>query len=211
MSDRVQLRTFALIDNMQPQYAALTGTVVKGDVCLAGMAQLYIEMEPGSEIYRLLDAALKNTNAKPGFQIVEREYGQIELHSFSIDDVKEAGEAILNASGLNINDRIKPEVVSEQIINNVDPYQAQLINKFRHGSLLVPNESLLIMEVEPAGYISIAVNETEKNADIRIIDFDPVGKFGRLYVSGAESEVRAAREAAINAINDIEGLENVRT
>lgn len=205
MKDQIQLRTFAFIDNMQPQYAALTGTVVKGDVCLSGMAQLYIEMAPGSGIYKLLDAALKSTNAKPGFQIVEREYGEIELHSFSIDDVKQAGETILEACGLGMNDRMKPKVISEQIISNVNPYQAQLINRTRAGSLLVPSESLFIMEVEPAGYISIAVNEAEKNADIKIIDFDPVGKYGRLYVSGTESEVRAAREAAIEAINSIEG------
>lgn len=201
MSDKVRLRTFALIDKMQPQYAALTGTVVSGDVCLAGMAQLYIEMEPGSEIYKLLDVALKNTNAKPGFQIVEREYGEIELHSFSIDDIKQAGEVILDMCGLSMTDSMKPKVVSQQIITNVNPYQAQLINRFRKGSLLVPNESLLILEVEPAGYISLAVNAAEKEADIKIIDFDPVGKFGRMYVSGKESEVRAAKEAAISSIN----------
>ncbi len=205
MSTELRLRTFAFIDNMQPQYAALTGTVVKGDVCLAGMAQLYIEMAPGSGIYNLLDAALKSANAKPGFQVVEREYGEIELHSFSIDDVKQAGEAILDKAGLRVEDRIKPTVISQQIISNVNPYQAQLINRARHGSLLVPSESLFIMEVEPAGYISIATNEVEKNSQIKLIDFDPVGKYGRLYVSGSESEVRAAREAAVDAIDSIKG------
>lgn len=202
---KTKLRTFAFINNMQPQYAALTGTVIKGDVCLAGMAQLFIEMAPGSKIYELLDKALKNTNAKPGFQIVEREYGEIELHSFSIDDVKQAGEAIISSLGVNKNERLKPEILSEQIITNVDPYQAQLINRDRHGSLLVPSESLFIMEIEPAGYVSIAVNEAEKNANIKIINFDVVGKSGRLYISGTTSEVRAGRNAALDAVKSIEG------
>jgi hypothetical protein len=206
MGEKIQLRTFAFLDNMQPQYAALTGTVVKGDVALAGMAQLYIEMTPGSEIYRLLNAALKCSNAKPGFLIVEREYGEIELHSFSIDDVQEAGRAILGTCGLSISERLKPRVVSQQIITNVDPYQSQLINRTRHGSLLLPAESLFIMEVEPAAYISIAVNEAEKKSDIKIIDFDPVGRYGRMYVSGTESEVKAACQAAIAAIEAIDGL-----
>lgn len=206
MGENIQLRAFAFIDNMQPQYAALTGTVVKGDVVLSGMAQLYIEMTPGSEIYRLLNAALKCSNAKPGFLIVEREYGEIELHSFSVDDVQQAGQAILQACGLNMNERLKPCVVSQQIITNVDPYQAQLINRNRHGSLLLPTESLFIMEVEPAAYISIAVNEAEKKSDIKIIDFDPVGRYGRMYVSGTEAEVRAACQAAIAAIEAIDGL-----
>jgi hypothetical protein len=206
MKDKINLRTFAIIDNMQPQYAAITGTVVRGDVCLSGMAQLYIELEPGSGVYKLMDAALKNTNAKPGFQIVEREYGEIELHSFSVDDIKQAGEAILEACEQSINDRMKPKIVSEQIISNVDPYQAQLINKDnRYGSIIVPGESLFILEVEPAAYISIAVNEAEKNSRIKIVTFDPVGRFGRMYVSGTEAEVKSAREAAVDAINNITG------
>lgn len=206
MNEKVNLRTFVIIDNMQPQYAAVTGTVVKGDVCLAGMAQLYIELEPGSGVYRLMDEALKHTNAKPGFQIVEREYGEIELHSFSIDEVKQAGEAILNACGLNINDRMTPKVVSEQIISNINAYQAQLINRDnRYGSIVIPGESVFIMEVEPAAYISIAVNEAEKNSEIKLITFDPVGRFGRMYVSGTEAEVKAAREAAFDILKSIVG------
>lgn len=208
MKDKITLRTFITLDNMQPQYAAVTGTVVKGDICLSGMAQLYIELEPGSGVYKLMDVALKSTNAKPGFQIVEREYGEIELHSFNYDDVVQAGEAILEACGLTVEDRMKPRIISEQIVSSVDAYQAQLINRDnRFGSILVPGESLFIMEVEPAAYISIAINESEKNADIKIITFDPVGRFGRMYVSGTESEVRAAREAALNSINSISGRE----
>lgn len=206
MKEKLDLRTFIIVDNMQPQYAAITGTVVKGDITLAGMSQLYIELAPGSGVYNLLNVALKQTNAKPGFQIVEREYGELELHSFSPEDVKQAGQAILNACDLSITDRMKPRVVSEQIISNVDPFQAQIINRDgRLGSIIVPGESLFILEVEPAAYVSIAVNEAEKNSQIKIVTFDPVGKFGRMYVSGTESEVRAAREAALSAIDAVEG------
>ncbi len=204
--DNVQLRTYVTIDNMQPQYAAATGTVVKGDTCLAGMAQLYIEMSPGSEIYRLLDVALKSSSAKPGFLVVEREYGELELHSVNIDDVTEAGRAILEQCGLTLADRLKPHVVSRQIIHNVDPYQAQLINRGRYGSLLLPGENLLILEVEPAAYISIAVNEAEKSSRIKVVSFDPVGRYGRMYLSATDiSEIKAAEDAAVAAIESIDG------
>ncbi|MDW7669387.1 MAG: hypothetical protein SCJ93_11230 [Bacillota bacterium] len=208
MKEKINLRTFVTIDNMQPQYAAVTGTVVKGDVCLSGMSQIYIELEPGSGVYGLMDKALKSSNAKPGFQIVEREYGELELHSFEPEDIKQAGEAILDACGLSVSDRIKPKIISEQIISRVDAYQAQLINRdSRYGSILVPGESLFIMEVEPAAYISIALNEAEKSSNIKIVTFDPVGRFGRMYVSGSESNIKSAREAAINVINSIDGRE----
>ncbi len=177
MSEKLDLRTFVIVDNMQPQYAAITGTVSKGDIPMAGMSELYIELAPGSGVYNLLNTAIKSTNARPGFQVVEREYGEIELHSFSPEDVKQAGAAILEECGLTINDRMKPRIVSQQIISNVDPFQAQIINRDgRLGSILVPGESLLIMEVEPAAYVSIAVNEAEKNADIKVVNFDPVGR-----------------------------------
>lgn len=209
MKEKINLRTYVVIDNMQPQYAAVTGTVIKGDMCLAGMAQLYIELEPGSGVYKVLDTALKQSNAKPGFQIVEREYGEVELHSKEIDDIHLAGEAILDFYGLSINDRIKPRIVSEQIITNIDPYQAQLINRSnRYGSIIVPGETLFILEVEPAAYISKALNESEKASDIKIVTFDPVGRFGRMYISGRDSDVRAAREAAISAIENISGRED---
>ena len=206
MADKISLRTYVLIDSMQPQYAAITGSLVRGDVCLAGMAQLYIEVVPGSGVYGMLDVALKSGDAKPGFQIVEREYGEIELHSFNIDDVIFAGESMLEAVGLKKEDRLKPVVVSQQIISRVNPYQAQLINRDgRHGSVLVPGEALLVMEVEPAAYVSLAVNEAEKNADIKIITFDVVGRFGRLYVSGDISQVKSARDAAMSAMESLGG------
>lgn len=204
MADLIKLRTYVVIDNMQPQYAAVTGTVVRGDMCLAGMSQLYIELEPGSAVFKVLDKALKESGAKPGFQIVEREYGEIELHSHSIEEIQYAGETILRELNLDIHERMEPNIVSDTVINNIDSYQAQLINRSdRYGSIVVPGETVLIMEVEPAAYIALALNEAEKHADIKIITFDPVGRFGRLYISGTTSEVKAAREASVNAI---EGL-----
>ena len=206
MKEKLELRTFVIIDNMQPQYAAITGTVSKGDMPLAGMTELYIELAPGSGVYSLVNVAVKASGAKPGFQVVEREYGEIELHSTAPEDVKHAGEVTLEACGLSVGDRLKPRVVSERIISNVDAYQSQLINRdSRLGSILVPGETLFVMEVEPAAYISLAVNEAEKNADIKVVNFEPVGLFGRLYISGSESNVRAAREAAIAAVERIEG------
>ena len=64
------------------------------------------------------------------------------------------------------------------------------------------------MEVEPAAYISIAVNEAEKAADIKLITFDPVGKYGRMYVSSNRvAEVQTALEAASSALRAIDGVQ----
>ncbi len=196
----LMLRTYAFIDKMQPQFAAYLGSELDGDVPLAGMAELWIELSPGSEVYSLLDKALKESTAKPGLQMVEREFGIIEIHGQSVDSVKEAGQTILRSCGLKESQKTKPTIISSKIINKVDPYQAQQINKNRKGSLLLPGESLLVFEVEPASSIVLAANEAEKHADITLVDFKPFGRYGRLFLSGKETEIRSALRAAIQAI-----------
>lgn len=201
--EHVQLRAYAFIDSMQPQFAAFLGSELDGDVPLSGMAELWMELAPGSEVYDLLNSALKACDAKPGLQMVEREFGVLEVHSFSVDSVKDAGTTILNACGLNVSNRLKPAVVSSKIIHKVNPYQAQQINKNRKGNLLLPGQSLLVFEVEPAAYIVLAANEAEKAADIQLIHFNPFGRFGRLFLAGTESEIQSALESAVTVVESI--------
>ena len=191
-----QLRTYAFIDSMQPQYAAFLGSELDGDVPLATMSELWLELAPGSEVYNLLDTALKSTSARPGLQMVEREFGILEIHSESVDATRDAGQSILEACGLTVSDRLTPEIVSSKIISKVNPYQAQQINKNRKGNLLIPGRSLLVLEIEPAANVVLAANEVEKISDISLIHFNPFGRYGRLFVSGSESEIRMARDAA---------------
>lgn len=206
MSDSgFQLRSYVFIDSMQPQYAAFLGSELDGDVPLAGMAELWLELAPGSEVYNLLDAALKSTLAKPGLQMVEREFGLLELHSESVDSVRDAGQSILSACGLSATDRIRPTVVSSKIISKVNPYQAQQINKTRKGALLLPGSTLLVLEVEPAANVVLAANAAEKAANIQLVHFNPFGRFGRLFISGSDSDVRAASDAARSAIETQQG------
>jgi hypothetical protein len=105
-----------------------------------------------------------------------------------------------------VKDRIRPKVASLQLITNVDPYQAQLINRFRRGSMLVPGQTLLVVECFPAAYINYACNEAEKKASISIVHVSSVGRFGRMWLSGTEAEAKTAQEAAVRALEDLEGV-----
>ncbi|MCH8858728.1 MAG: hypothetical protein IID54_04015, partial [Proteobacteria bacterium] len=147
MADGFSLRAYSYLDRMQPQYAAFVGTVTQGDLPVEGMASLYVEMAPGNEVFRVVDIAVKATEAKPGAQIVEREFGMFEVHSLNQAAVQESGAIVLDRLGLKIEDRIRPKIASTQLITNIDPYQAQLLNRFRRGSMLVPGETLLVVEV----------------------------------------------------------------
>src|SRR3990167_5141870 len=107
----VQLRTFTYIDILQPQVTSFQGTISQGYLPLEGQASLFIEIAPGIEINRVTDIALKNTAVKPGMQIVEREFGILELHHFDQGEVRAAAQAILTELGLQVEDRIKPQIM----------------------------------------------------------------------------------------------------
>ncbi|MEZ5646232.1 MAG: hypothetical protein R3E94_12515 [Burkholderiaceae bacterium] len=206
-SNGLQLRAFFFIDRMQPQFAAYIGTVTAGDIPVAGMSQLYVELAPGNEVFRVVDMAVKATEVKPGVQIVEREFGMLEVHSESQEAVREAGRAILDRLGMKEEERIRPRVASVQVITNVSAYQAQLINRSRRGSMLVPGEALFVLEVTPAAYIDVAANEAEKAANVRLVDVRDVGRFGRLFMAGTEAEARTAQLASVAAIEKISGVD----
>jgi hypothetical protein len=193
MADQFSLRVYSYLDRMQPQYAAFVGTITQGDLPTEGMASLYVEVAPGNEVFRLVDIAVKSTEAKPGAQIVEREFGMFEVHSRNQAEVLEAGRIVLDRLGLHVAERIKPFIASVQIITNIDPYQAQLLNRFRRGSMLVPGETMLVLECAPAAYINYACNEAEKGANIKILHVSSVGRFGRMWLSGSEAEILTAR------------------
>jgi ethanolamine utilization microcompartment shell protein EutL len=204
------LRTYAFVDRMQPQCAAHIAATSPGDVPLAGMAELYIEMAPGNEIFRAADIALKAAGVRPALQIIEREFGLLEIHSEQQAEVLASGQAVLDELGLTEADRLKPVIASTQFITNVHPYQAQLLNKWRKGSMLMPGRSLFVMEVAPAAYIAIAANEAEKAADITVIELRAVGRFGRMFLSGSESDVQTARDAAVGALEGMHGRDAAR-
>jgi hypothetical protein len=207
----VELRSYVYLDRLQPQHASYIGTVALGFLPLPGDASLWIEVSPGIEINRITDVALKSAVVRPGVQFVERLYGLLEIHASNQGEVQAAGRAILKALGVSKKDCLKPEVVSSQIIRNIDPYQAQIINRNRRGQMLLAGETLYVLEVQPAAYAALAANEAEKAALINILSVQAVGSFGRLYLGGAERDIKAGAEAALNAIANIGGRGHIST
>jgi hypothetical protein len=201
----VDLRTYAFLDSLQPQHAAYLGTVARGFLPLPGDTSLWVEISPGIEINRITDIALKSTRVRPGMQVVERLFGLLEIHHEVQAEVRAAGAAILEALEVKELDRIKPRVVSSQIIRHVDAHQVQLVNRMRFGHMLLAGQTLYVLEVEPAGYAALAANEAEKAANINILDVRAFGSFGRVYLGGEERDIMAGYGAAVAAIEGIGG------
>lgn len=207
MADNLTIRALLQIDRLQPKMAAYTGATVQGSIPLAGDTILIGELAPGNAVFTLVDIALKASRVEATSQIVEREFGFFILRSPINTEVSVAREAILSELGMSMSDRMKPRVESTQIINSVEPYQAQLLNKWSAGSLVVPGQTLGIIETAPAAYVTMAANEAEKKADIDIVAVRTVGRYGRFFMSGSEASVQSAMEAATEAIDAIDGVE----
>jgi hypothetical protein len=203
----ITLRTFVFLDSLQPQLASFMGKTAKGFLPLPEMASLFVEIAPGIAINRVTDIALKATDVAPAIQIVERAFGLLEVHAHDKGAVRQAGNAILADLGIEQGHRLKPRIATNQIIRSVEAYQAQIINRNSSGMMILPGESLFILETAPAGYIAFAANEAEKAARIKLVEVRPFGAFGRLWMSGSESEIDSAAAAALSAIESIEGVE----
>ncbi|MCL2927043.1 MAG: hypothetical protein MGG37_03105 [Trichodesmium sp. MAG_R01] len=204
----IELRSYVFIDNLQPQHAAYIGTVALGFLPLPGDTSLWIEISPGIEINRITDVALKSNSVRPGVQFVERLYGLLEIHSSRQGDTKAAGQAILQSLEVIESDRLKPRIISSQVIRNIDSHQAQLINRNRRGQMILGGQTLYVLEVQPAAYAALAANEAEKAALINILQIQAVGSFGRLYLGGEERDILAGSRAALEAMKNVSGREH---
>jgi BMC domain len=204
----MELRALTVLDALQPQLTGFLQTVCAGFMPLEEEAALFLEIAPGIAINQLTDVALKATTCRPGMQIVERAYGMLELHNSDKGQVEAAVDAILSRMGVAREERIKPRIVSSQIITGIDGKQSQLINRMRHGDMILSGQTLYILEVFPAAYAALAANEAEKAANIHLLEVITFGAFGLLWLGGTEAEIKAAVEAAEGALANVAGRDS---
>lgn len=201
----IELRTFIYLDVLQPQVASFLATVSQGYLPRERQASCLVEIAPGIAINQVTDVALKRTEVRPGMQIVERAFGILEIHSYDQGEVRAAGDAILATLGVGTKDRLKPRTLTSQTITGIEGYHSMLINRMRHGDMILEQETLYVLETEPAGYALLAANEAEKAAPIKVLEIVAFGAFGRLYLGGGEAEIAEAARAAQAALAGVEG------
>ncbi len=202
----IELRTYVYIDSLQPQLAEYMATVSQGFLPVPGDACLWVEVSPGMAVHRLTDIALKATRVHLSQQVVERAFGSMVIHQRDQSDVREAGRILLSHMQADVSDRVSPRIAWSEIIRGMTPDHTVLINRQdRRGSMILPGQSMFILETEPAGYVVYAANQAEKAANITLIDVRAVGAFGRLTLSGREGDVDEAAAAAIAAIENPSG------
>jgi microcompartment protein CcmL/EutN len=205
----IRLRTYVFVDSLQPQLAEYLGTVSQGFLPIPGDACLWLEVAPGMAVHRLTDAALKAARVHLVQQVVERAFGSMLIHHRDQSDVLEAGHSVLSRLKTSEDARQKCRIAWAEVIRAITPDHAVVINRQdRRGSMILPGQSMFILETEPAGYIVYAANEAEKAARVTLVDVKAVGAFGRLTLAGKEADIDEAARAAINAVHQLSGIEH---
>jgi len=200
-----ELRTFIFIDQLQPQLAQFVAKDNRAYDPKEYDAAIMLELAPAMEIHRMIDLALKATAVRLGSVVTERVYGTMMIQNVDQGEVVEAGEAVLRADGLSPYDRSKVEIVTNMTIRGIEQDHAIYFTSTSYGNMIVAGESVLILEVRPAAYLMLAANEALKSARVRLTTIRPYGATGRLVLSGPESEIDTAAEAALQslkALND---------
>ena len=167
-----ELRSFIFIDQLQPQTLAYVASWMRGSLPRRNMAAQIIEVSPGLDIESLTDIALKGANVNVGLLVVERQYGYLEFHSSSTAEVKAGAQAVLDVLGAKIEEATKPKILGSKIVTRIDHQQAFLINRNKLGSMILGGDSLYLLECQPASYAILACNNAEKEANIKVIDYN---------------------------------------
>jgi ethanolamine utilization microcompartment shell protein EutS len=196
-----ELRSFIFLDQLQPQTLCYLGSWIRGRLPRAGVAAQVVEIAPGLDIEPLTDVALKEADVQAGILVVERQFGYLELHG-TTSAVHAASAAILTALGVSAATATPPQVLASRIITRIDGQHAFLVNRNKLGSMVLPGESLFVLELRPASYAILAANEAEKAAQIKVVDYRMIGATGRVYLSGLEDDVQQAAEAVAGLLGE---------
>ena len=211
-TDGPELRVYLLVEELQRQFAAYMGTPTRarGYPPFGGQHSLIIEVAPGLAIERVIDLALKSSpEVEPGILFVERQFGVLEIHASDKSVVDKAGQAILQGIGAQATDQLRPRTLYSDIIEDITDQHAIILNRNRQASMVMPGQTLLVYEMTPALFASVAANEAEKVApDLVLVDVQMIGAAGRVYMSGPKDSIVRARDAIAATLEAVIGREH---
>lgn len=206
---RTELRVYLLLEDLQRQFAAYLGTPTRarGYPPFEGQHSLIVEVAPGLAIERVMDLALRAVpSVEPGILFVERQFGVLEVHGADLEDVRRAGAAILDGLGAKPADQLRPRVLYSDVIEDVTDQHAVIINRNRQASMLMPGQTLLVYEMTPALFATVAANSAEKVApEVTLVDVSMIGAAGRVYMAGSTEDVLRARDEITRVLHGVEG------
>jgi hypothetical protein len=208
----VELRVYLPIPDLGRQFAAYLGTPLRarGYPPMEGDHALIVEVAPGLAIERIIDLALKQVpDVEPGIHFVERQFGVLEVHSNDPRHVEEAGRAILDGIDAKPEDALKPRVLYTDVIEDVTDQHAVIVNRNREASMLLPGQTLLVVEVTPALFAAAGANAAERVAPgLTLVTVSMIGAAGRVYLAGETADIVRARAEIERVLEGVAGRDH---
>jgi hypothetical protein len=205
----VELRVYLPIPELGRQFAAYLGTPLRarGYPAAEGDHALIVEVAPGLAIERIIDLALKEVpEVEPGIHFVERQFGVLEVHAADPALVDKAGQAILDGIGATPEDALRPRLNYVDVIEEVTDQHAVIVNRNREASMLLPGQTLLVVEVTPALFAAVAANAAERVApELTLVTVSMIGAAGRVYLAGATPDIVLARDEITRVLEGVKG------
>jgi len=202
-----QLRICLTLTNLQRQFAAWMSSPVpaRGYVSMEGSHSLLVEVAPGMAIQRIIDTALRSEpDLVPGMLAVERQFGVMELHADDLSLLERGKQAMLKGLGATESEVLPPQILYSDIIDDITDQHAVLINRARQANMIMPVQSLLIMEVAPALYGAVMGNESEKAVPQNtLVECSMIGASGRMYLAGERKDLEVAKAAVEAALRKL--------
>ena len=209
MSGEVELRVYLPIPDLGRQFAAYLGTPLRarGYPPIEGDHALIVEVAPGLAIERIIDLALKEVpEVEPGIHFVERQFGVLEVHAADPALVDKAGQAILAGIGATPEDALRPRLNYVDVIEEVTDQHAVIVNRNREASMLLPGQTLLVVEVTPALFAAVAANAAERVApELTLVTVSMIGAAGRVYLAGPTPDIVLARDEITRVLEGVKG------
>jgi hypothetical protein len=139
---------------------------------------------------------------------VERQFGVLEVHSSDPAETERAGAAILDGIGATPADGLRPRVLYSDVIEEVTDQHAVIVNRNREASMLLPGQTLLVVEMTPALFAAVAANAAERVAPtLTLVTVSMIGAAGRVYLAGATPDIVRARAEIERVLSEVEGRE----
>jgi hypothetical protein len=199
-----QLRVCLTLTDLQRQFAAWMSSPVgaRGYVPMEGAHSLLVEVAPGMAIQRIIDTALRSEpDLVPGMLAVERQFGVMELHSDDLALLERGKQAMLKGLGTTEAEVLPPQILYSDIIDDITDQHAVMINRARQANMIMPGQSMLIMEVAPALYGAVMGNESEKAVpENTLVECSMIGASGRMYLAGERKNLEIAKAAVEKAL-----------
>ncbi len=208
----IELRVYLPLPDLGRQFAAYLGSPLRarGYPPMEGDHALIVEVAPGLAIERIIDLALKQVpDVEPGIHFVERQFGVLEVHASDPSSVEEAGRAILDGIQARPEDALKPRVLYSDVIEDVTDQHAVIVNRNREASMLLPGQTLLVVEVTPALFAAAGANAAERVApDLTLVTVSMIGAAGRVYLAGETPDILRAREEIDRVLEGVAGRDH---